>query len=368
MKILFISGQRSKLKNAYNHRLQMLKSRLEKLEVETDILYLGNCLFKHPRIIQILNLPFLIKKIKQYDFIHAGGSSCAYFSIILKLLNKTKVIYDVHGDVINERLLYWSSILNFRRAFHYFQAVIMEIIALKFSDYFLVVSNPSREKLIGKGISKNKILLVRNGVDLNLFRPKLTYDCKEFTICYAGEMQKWQGIKNLIDAAERINVDEIKFKIIGFTIKDRKLKEKIKRILENRVELINRLPQEELIKTLLYADALIIPRLSHPAISVAFPTKFAEYLALGKPIIVSNVDETAKFVKKYNCGIVSKPDPDSICSAVVKLFRMGDEKREIMGANARRLAEEAFGWDIICRKYFAWLLNSKILEFENIKL
>jgi glycosyltransferase involved in cell wall biosynthesis len=41
---------------------------------------------------------------------------------------------------------------------------------------------------------------------------------------------------------------------------------------------------------------------------MAFPTKFAEYVATGRPVIVTNVDETANFVQKFDCGFVCQPN------------------------------------------------------------
>lgn len=359
MKIVFISEQSSTSKSAYNHRLSVLKVGVGKLGAKADIVYLGDYFFKHPRIIQILNLPFLVRKLRQYDFIHAGNPSCACFSAVFKIFNKTTVIYDVHGDVISEMLLYWRSIWNLRRAFHYFQTVIMECIARNFSNFFLVVSNPLRQKLIDEGINENNISLVRNGVDLELFKRDSVCKVKKFIVCYAGGTQKWQGIENFINAVSMVDDNEITFQMIGFGKKDEALKSKINLVLGSRVALINRQPQDELINTLAQASVLIIPRLPHPAVRVALPTKFAEYLALGKPVIVTNVDETAEFVKKHNCGIVSEPDPCSLSNAIIRMKKLDDATRKLMGDNARKLAEAVFDWDIICRKYYDWLAALK---------
>ena len=55
------------------------------------------------------------------------------------------------------------------------------------------------------------------------------------------------------------------------------------------------------------ASILISPRPNHVASRAAFPVKFAEYAALGRPILVNDVDETADFIRKYDCGFVSSP-------------------------------------------------------------
>ena len=45
-------------------------------------------------------------------------------------------------------------------------------------------------------------------------------------------------------------------------------------------------------------------------------TKFAEYAALGRPILVTDVDETANFVRNYRCGFVSDPHPANLAKTL----------------------------------------------------
>ena len=244
------------------------------------------------------------------------------------------------------------------------QAWVADAIAYRRSDYYLVVSRPLEKRLIEeKRISADKIGLVRNGVDLELFsnpkskiqNPKL-YGPREagqpFTVCYAGGFQAWQGLDNLVGAVELLPDENVRLKIIGFTDKYADLKASIAGRLGDRVEMVDRVSQPELIAHLATADALVIPRSPHPAVEVAFPTKFSEYLALGKPVIVCNVDETARLVRENHCGLVSESsDPQSLAETIRAASRLAPSELDQMGSNARCLAERELSWPVIGRNY-----------------
>jgi glycosyltransferase involved in cell wall biosynthesis len=358
MKILFVSDSTSKSNSAYYHRIKMLRSGLKDLGVETNVVFMGDMPIRHPRILRLLNLSFL-KGLRGYDYVHAGSTPCAFACAVCKCFMKAKVIYDMHGDIVSEMRLYWRPLWNIRKAFHYLQAIIMERFAIRYSDYYIVPSKPLQSLLLARKVPSANIEIVRNGVETGVFRPLSQTDDKphkQFLITYAGNMQLWQGLDNLIDAFKSLK-GNIKLQVIGFRDSDAQIKHSISEALHDRVELIDRLPQDMLIKILSQSDALIIPRKRHPAIAVAFPTKFAEYVSLGKPVIVTDVDETAEVVRKHKCGIVCDPDPHSLGAAIDRMVSLDENTRRLMGQNGRKLALKSFDWRVISAGYFKWLLH-----------
>jgi len=240
--------------------------------------------------------------------------------------------------------------------YHFVTNLIMSEVTIKYSDFFIACSEPLKHRLVRKGIDEDRIGVIRNGVDTELFKPKdISTDDDSFVVTYAGAFQKWQGIDDLVKAASLIEDADIRFKIIGFMRKDQVLKQKLKIILGNRAELIDALPRNELVDQLCLSDVLIIPRISHSATEVAFPTKFVEYLATGKPVIVTDVDETSSFVKKYNCGFVCEPYAESIAKAIIEAKEAPSDALLNMGKNGRDLVESQFDERIIGKQYSGFL-------------
>jgi glycosyltransferase involved in cell wall biosynthesis len=361
--ILFVYGGSSLNNDAYSFRIDKFKEYFSKRNYNTKSIYLKDYLYGIPSLFQPLNMTRLLNTYSKCDIIHAGSTSCAYVARLSKFWNTNiKLLYDVHGDTIQEWLLYFDkfSIISY---YNLFQSVIMEYFASQ-SDYFITCSEPLKQHYIKKGIDPDRIEVIRNGVDLDLFKPLETkFEDDKFVVTYAGGFQKWQGIENLIDAAKLLHNYDIKFKIIGFAKSDQRFKNKIATELGNSVDLIDVLPREELIAHLHSSDILIIPRNRHPAIEVALPTKFAEYIAMGKPVIVTGVDETADFVQKYDCGLVCEPNPTSIADAIITAKSMPSEELSQKGLNGRLLAEKEFDQKLINDKYYNFL--HKILNDGN---
>ncbi len=359
MRILFLSCESGiqQPRSAYSHRLEKLRCALEQHGVQTAFLSLREEPIGRPILAQPLNLPFVRRKLAKCDFIHAGGNA-AFAAAFFKPFTRARLIHDVHGDALSEAHLEHSHRRNLLSAYWILQALTIEAMAYRHADYFLVVSKPQRERLMRESrISSDRIALIRNGVDLELFCQPPRNRNGSFVVSYAGGFQHWQGIDLLVKAAELLPTNGTRLKIIGFSDQHADIRSRIAQSLGEKAELVDRVTQRELISHLAAADALIIPRPSHPAVEVAFPTKFSEYLAVGKPVIVCDVDETSHLVQHHGCGLVSKPDPVSLAETIRAAAHLSQDELRRMGQNARRLAEREFSWDRIGRTYAEQLMR-----------
>jgi glycosyltransferase involved in cell wall biosynthesis len=353
MKVMFLSNEHrfEQSGTAYGYRLEKLRCAIQRHGIHTEFLSLREQPFRRPLLAHPLNLPFILKKMTDSDFIHAGGDA-GYTAALLKPFTRARVIHDVHGDTLSEAQLEWTARRGLFGAYRIIQALIINTLAYHHADYFLVVSKPMQQWLMDeRRIPEHRIGLVRNGVDLQLFARIPDDPTKGFVVCYSGGFQHWQGIENLVSAVELLSRDRVWLKIVGFTEHHTELKSSIARRLGDRVQLVDRVTQRELVSQLATATVLAIPRPSHRAVEVAFPTKFSEYLALGKPVIVCDVDETARLVQQHHCGLVSEPSPAALADTILAASNLTQAELELMGKNARRLAESEFSWEDIGRKY-----------------
>jgi glycosyltransferase involved in cell wall biosynthesis len=354
MKVLFLSNDYGLDRpiSAYTHRLEKLRRALQHEGIETGFLSLREQPFRRPVLVHPLNLPFIRRRISNYDFIHAGGDA-AFTTAFLPRRSRPRVIFDVHGDSLSEARQALNSCRGWLAACRLVQAYTLNAISYKRPSYFLVVSDPSRSRLLSeKRIPGNRISIVRNGVDLDLFRPQPVAPAGPFTVCYAGGFHAYQGIDNLVNAFALLGEGgNIHLKIIGFTAEQTSLKQAIASRLGPKVQLMGRLPQKELISELSNTHVFVIPRMRNRAVEVALPTKFAEYLALAKPVIVSNVDETAGMVERHNCGLVSEPNPEALAETFRRASDLTQAELNQMGQNGRGLAEREFAWPIIGKRY-----------------
>jgi glycosyltransferase involved in cell wall biosynthesis len=352
MRVLFLSNERAgPPSTAYEHRLEGLMHSLADQGLDTQLVSLRDHGPGRPVLAHPLSFPFIRRRLAEADVIHAGGLA-GYTAGVLRRCTPALIVQDIHGDSVSESRLQWTEQRDAFTGYVLAQAVIAEAITYRFGDCFTVVSEPQRRKLIdGRGIASDRIAIVRNGVDPDLFEPRPTSSSGRFTVAYAGGFQLWQGIENLVRAAELLADQPIQLKIIGFRGADEETKNMIAARLGPRVTLVDRTDRRELVAHLASADVLIIPRPRHEAVHVAFPTKFGEYLALGKPVIVCDVDETALLVRQHECGFVAQPDPRTIADTIALSAQWPREALARMGQNSRQLAQREFSWSEIGRRY-----------------
>lgn len=158
-------------------------------------------------------------------------------------------------------------------------------------------------------------------------------------------------------AFELIDDTSIRLLVVGFRECDQPIKEVFRDKFGARVELVDRTDRLAIVDLIRSVSILIIPRIEHQAMEHAFPTKFAEYAAMARPIMVNDVDETADFVRKYGGGFVSSPNPKAMAVTMMQAAKTPHEALSKMGASARKMAEENFSWEKIGDNYYEVIMK-----------
>jgi len=283
-----------------------------------------------------------------YDLVYGNTHPSVFISFPGKLTKKP-LVFDMHGGLVEEFLL--ENGFSFNPAFlsRFTLKKFIDFADLRFSNKILCVSKKMIEYLHdNKGIPLEKIAYVTNGVDLGFFKPlndeKLEDMRKQLGIenklvfGYIGNFQKWQGVENFIKAAKRIDDKDLAFLIVGGE----------RGSIEDNIVFIPKIPRAQVPDYYSICDVLVLPRPSYPATEIAAPTKFAEYAAMGKPILTTNVGDAAGFVREYKCGVVVEDNKvENLVKGINEFKDMSEEELKELGEKARKLAENEFDWDIV---------------------
>ena len=278
-----------------------------------------------------------------YDLVYGNAHSAVFCSLLGKL-TKTPLIFDMHGGLVEEFLL--ENGLNISISLKFILNKFIDFMDLKLSDKIICVSKKMIEYLHDqKGIPLKKMAYVTNGVDLEFFKPVNDEKVKnmknrlgiedKLVFGYMGGFQRWQGVENFIEAAKRNDDKYVVFLVVGGD----------KKTTKNNIIFIPKIPRIQIPGYYSICDVLVLPRPSHPATEIAAPTKFAEYTAMGKPILATNVGDAARFVREYKCGIVVGDNkPENLIKGINEFRDKSEEELKIMGKNSRKLAEREFNW------------------------
>lgn len=348
---LVISGQSRTSDSAYAYRVEMLAKCLQERSIHCDLFFLPDHKPLDTETTASLFMPLWFPMLRKYDFLYCGAPMAGQALYWCRRFLRGQVLLDMHGDDIaqsqqaNEFLsggTNTSASLRVRLIYH---------MALSTADYWLTQSAYQRQDLVASGLPDDRVKVVRNGVDLDLFRFMPQPEEPAFTFGYVGAFQVWQGINEVVEAFSTLEDPAIRILFVGFKAGDHALKDELRNRFGTRVELVDMVDRTTIVELLRSVAVLVSARPSHVASRAAFPTKFAEYASVGRPIVVTGVDETADFVRKYKCGFVAEANSQSLAQTLLEAARMPRDTLAAMGRNARMMAEENFSWKKIGDEY-----------------
>lgn len=161
---------------------------------------------------------------------------------------------------------------------------------------------------------------------------------------YAGNAKDYQGIDVLIDAMKI--VQQQRPGVFGLVLVVSSGYDGVKQLVDaagltQDTLLLGQQPHDAMPGILRSCDILTIPRRSAAITEYAFPSKIAEYAALGKPLVVTEVGDMSFFITDGVNGFVAPPENPSIyAKALVKLEDNG--LRSQIGARIQQTAREQF--------------------------
>jgi glycosyltransferase involved in cell wall biosynthesis len=346
--------------SAYGYRIVELAKGLRDNNIPCDLVFADDHATLKKQTVASVGMLSWVGALRKYDFIYCGAPMAGQALYFARRLLSAPIILDMHGDDLAQSAQFNEVISRGRKKGPSLRVRITYGMAMSAADYWITQSRYQRADLIAAGVDSQRAHVVRNGVDLELFR--FVPQPKEplYTFAYVGAFQVWQGIDNLIEAFQRISDPSIRMMMVGFQPQDAALKKSLHEKFGSRIKLVDMVDRTQLLELLASASIMLSPRPAHIASRAAFPTKFAEYAAMGRPILVTNVDETAEFVTKCQCGFVSEAHPEALARTMEQAASTPWEHLAAMGVSARKMAEEHFSWAAIGKEY-----ANLVLEIVN---
>lgn len=184
--------------------------------------------------------------------------------------------------------------------------------------------------------------LIPNGT-LELFfdgsaRTRLGVGDDRFLVTFAGTLGIAQALPAVLEAAERLRDEPVTFAFVGEgPVKDTLVRRARFRGLDN-VVFHPQVPLDEVPAVLAGSDALLVPLSGHPTFADFVPSKMVDYMAAGRPVILSAVGESARILERAGGGVAIPPeDPEALAEAV-RWLREAPDAAAAMGEHGRAFA------------------------------
>ncbi len=298
------------------------------------------------------------KKVGKQDVIIASSPpyTVGISGMVLGKLKKIPFVFEV-------RDLWPESIIQLGQVKNKILINILEYIELMMyrnASLIVGISDPFVDFISVKGIEKEKIKIIKNGVNLDLFQPKevntklknsLGLESK-FVISYFGTFGLAQGLESIIRTADILkNNSEIHFLLIGDGADRDKLLALKNEFEISNVTILKPIPKAELVDYYSISDVMLVPLRNLSLFNSALPSKMFEIMAMGKPIIHTVDGEARKLLEREGAGKFVEAENFKKLASEIILIKNNSEWLFSASKSARKLVEEKFNRNNLAREY-----------------
>jgi glycosyltransferase involved in cell wall biosynthesis len=287
-------------------------------------------------------ISFCLARLRDFEVVHIYGlydllgATVAWFCRRWKIPYLVEPIGMFHPKVRSQRK---------KRLYH----KLLGSALIEGARFVIATSEKERAELIDGGLNVKKIVLRRNGIDLNPFlslpargtmRASWKIGDAELLILFLGRISYIKGLDLLVKAFARLE-QPARLVIAGPDDRDG-CSEKIKRLREelklgDRLIISNAIYNEQKIQALVDADIFVLPSSYE-----SFGNAAAEAMACGTPVIVTDQCGIAPLVQDQ-AGLVAAHNIVSLQQAMTLLLQ-DETMRQLFQSGALRVAQK-LSWD-----------------------
>jgi glycosyltransferase involved in cell wall biosynthesis len=221
------------------------------------------------------------------------------------------------------------------------------------ADHIVALSPGMKEGVVRTGVPAEKVTVIPNASDLDLFRPDLDGSAlrqrlglgNRFAGIYFGAMGLANGLEYIIEAArilaQRGN-DHVVFVLHGSGGKRSELEALARQYNLKNVVFSDLVGDKEQVAQLVAGGDVCLTIYRATKEHTWSPNKMFDALAAGKPVLVNVPGWLGETIEQNRCGKSLDPRrPEALADAMQELAAQPDQCRQ-MGRNARALAEREF--------------------------
>jgi glycosyltransferase involved in cell wall biosynthesis len=233
------------------------------------------------------------------------------------------------------------------------------------ADLVVAVSDPLRGHLQAAGVAAGQVRVLPNAADARLFRPEVDAEpvrrqlhlAGRFVVGFAGTFKAWHGVDFLLAAfAELHTLDPSTHLLL---VGDGPLRPALEHHvqgagLEEAVTFTGPVAHDEMPAYLAAMDVAVAP---YPALADFYfsPLKLFEYMAMGRPVVVSRVTQVAHVVAAGETALQFDPGDRAGLVACLQRLRHDATLCRDLGRKASRLIQGNYTWRHNAARVVRWV-------------
>lgn len=224
----------------------------------------------------------------------------------------------------------------------------LEQTAFASASLIAAVSQELKALLVAQGVPDEKLLVVPNGVDLEMFNPEAAAEesrqNEEFVVGFVGSLRPWHGVETLAHAFRVLAKNDrgMRLLIVG----DGPQRGVMKALAEEfpgRVTLTGAVSQRDVPNYLMSMDVAVAP---YPPLETFYysPLKILEYMAAGRAIVASDIGQVSELIRHGKNGMLVPPGEADALASSIRTMADDDGLRRRLGGEAAREAAARHTW------------------------
>jgi glycosyltransferase involved in cell wall biosynthesis len=203
--------------------------------------------------------------------------------------------------------------------------------AYRNADHIVVVTDAFRQHLLDMGIDDGKITVIKNGVDLTLFKAgerdaaflASIGMANRFIASYIGTHGMAHGLETVLEAANILRDDPgIGFLMVGDGADKQRLLARRDELGLKNVVMLDQQGREAMPGIWAATDASLIVLRDKPVFTTVIPSKMFETMAMATPIVLGVGGESRQIVERAGAGLCIPPeDAQALADAILSLSR-----------------------------------------------
>jgi glycogen synthase len=236
----------------------------------------------------------------------------------------------------------------------------VETFVFRKADAVIVIAEGMREELSQRGISKDSISVIPNGVDIDGFQPReRNRQVAERlglnggpVFGFIGSFYHYEGLRLLLEAFPEIlaQVPGARLLLVGGGPEEQVLRELGSRC-NGAVSIIGNVPHAQVPDYYSVIDVLIYPRQRMRLTDLVTPLKPLEAMAMGKAVVASDVGGHRELIQHGITGLLFRADDATALAREGMRAAMDGDLREKLGRLGRKHVEQERAWRDIVSKY-----------------
>lgn len=252
----------------------------------------------------------------------------------------------------------------------------LEVFIASHADQVVALTGGIKQELVRKGINGQKITVVSNAISVDKFTNNSPSVGKYSTryadvpvIGYVGSIVEYEGLDDLIDALEIVSTEGFKFKLViaGDGNKLDAITQKANAsFIKNNIDLLGRIPHEEVGDLIDAIDIMPLPRKPLPVCEMVSPLKPFESMICKKPLIGSDVAAIAEIIQHEKTGLLfQKGNTKDLALKIIQLLKSPTLRTEL-GENAYKWVTDNKTWEKVSESYHQIYSSAESAYSEKI--